>query len=359
VTAGSGAPRTVIARAPGRVNLIGDHTDYNEGVALPMAIDLVTTVTFTEDGSDRIVISTALDPRPAEFPLDVSFDPDELAAITPGWAAFAAAVASQARPHVGGVVGVRSSVPVGAGLSSSASYSVALAMAFGVEAPPAIFARLCQRAEAAVGIDVGLMDPMVVAGAEAGHAMLIDFSDLRFEQVRVPGDAEVVVIHSGQHRQLVGTPYGARRAECSAAAHQLGFPLGQAEEADVPGIMDPVLRRRTRHVVTECRRVHAFAEALGRDDLGAAGTIMAESHRSLVDDFESSTPEIDELIDRLVSTAGVHGARITGGGFGGCVVALTEPGALDPRRWPGRAWRVTAAAGATVEVDGVAPPVPG
>jgi len=355
---GPGGRRNLVARAPGRVNLIGDHTDYNDGLALPMAIDLGTEVTFTENGSDRIVCSTSLDPRPAEFPLDVSFDRRELSAISPRWASFAAAVASQSRPPCGGVLTIAGSVPVGAGLSSSASYSVALALAFGVEATPAFFARLCQRAEAAMGIDVGLMDPMVVAGAVAGHAMLIDFSTLEFEQVPVPEDAEVVVIHSGQGRRLVGTPYAARRAECGAAAQALGFPLGQAEEADLPGLVDSVLRRRTRHVVTECRRVRAFADALRGDDLPTAGKLMVESHQSLVRDFESSTPAVDQLVDRLVSTAGVHGARITGGGFGGCVVALTEPGALDLGQWPDLAWRVTAAPGATLEVSGADPPGP-
>jgi len=157
---------------PGRVNLIGDHTDYNDGLALPMAIDLQTTASFTESDSGRILLSTSLDPRPAELPVDIPFDPSQLSAISPSWASLAAAVASQARPPSGGVVTIASSLPMGAGLSSSAAFSVSLAMVFGVEGPPSVFAHLCQRAERAVGLDVGLMDPLVIAGASAGHAML-------------------------------------------------------------------------------------------------------------------------------------------------------------------------------------------
>ncbi|MGP8059400.1 MAG: galactokinase [Acidimicrobiales bacterium] len=351
--------RTLVARAPGRVNLLGDHTDYNEGLALPMAIDLRTRATFTENDSGYILLYTALDSRSAEFPIDVSLDGDELGAITPGWAALAAAVASQARPVRGGIVRITSSLPTGAGLASSAAYAVSLAVVFGVDVPPAAFAHLCQRAEAAVGIDVGLMDPMVVAGARRGHAMLIDFSTLGFDQVGVPEGAEVVVVHSGQGRQLVGTPYAARRAECEAAALELGAPLGRAERADLPGILDPVLRRRTRHVVSECERVRAFAAAFADGDLPAAGRVMMESHLSLARDFECSTREVDDLVELLTTTRGVHGARMTGGGFGGCVVALAEPGVLDVGRWPGRAWRVTAAGGATLEVAPVRPTAAG
>jgi galactokinase len=347
--------RNVSVRAPGRVNLIGDHTDYNEGLALPMAIDLQTAVGFIESGSGRLLLYTTFDPHPADLPVDIPFDPDVLAGITPPWASLAAAVAAQvAAPH-GGVGRITSTLPSGAGLSSSAAFSVALATALGFAAPPRVMAELCRRAEAAVGVSVGLMDPMVVTGAEAGKAMMIDFSTLHFEHVSIPEDAHIVVVHSGIDRVLRATPYNARRAECEAAAVELGVPLGRAEQADLPGMLDPVLRRRTRHVVTECQRVLAYADAMASGDLAAAGTLMLESHRSLAQDFEASTPRVDELVGSLASMPGVYGARMTGGGFGGCVVALTEPGALNPSTWGDRAWRVIPSAGVSLTERPAAP----
>lgn len=339
-----------MARAPGRVNLIGDHTDYNEGLALPMAIDLATEVVCTEQAGDHLELHSHLDPTPARIPLDIAFDPDVLAGVTPAWARLAAAVVALAHPRRGGVARISSTVPVGAGLSSSAAFCVALATALGVEGPPALMARLCQRAEAAVGADVGLMDPLVSVRGRAGHALLIDFGTLAVEEVPMPAAAQVVVVHSGEGRLLRRTPYAARRAECQAAAIALGRPLGQAEHADVGGFVDPALRRRVRHVVSECRRVREMAEALRQGDLAACGRAMVESHRSLSGDFEASTPAVDALVESLLARPGVHGARMTGGGFGGCVVALAEPGALDPAEWPGRAWRVEASDGVTLRL---------
>jgi galactokinase len=341
-------PLTQSARAPGRVNLMGDHTDYNGGVALPMAIDLYTEVTFTRNDSGRILLFSAIDPRPASFPIDVSLDPRSLIDISPPWARLAAAMAALVRPASGGVGRISSTVPTGAGLSSSAALAVALALVFGAEGSPLTFAQLCQRSEAAAGSSVGLMDPLVSAGGRAGHALLIDFSKMTVDPVALPAGAEIVVVHSGQPRALGHTPYAARRAECEAAALELGGPLGLAEAADITGLLDPVLRRRTRHVVTECARVREFAGALRHDDLAGAGRLMVESHRSLAADFEVSTPALDELVDNLVHTPGVFGARLTGGGFGGCVVALTAPGALDVAAHPGRAWRVQASGGASL-----------
>jgi galactokinase len=340
----------LVARAPGRVNLIGDHTDYNGGVALPMAIDLYTEVSFTQNDSGRVLLFSAIDPRPGSFPLEVSLDPRALVDISPPWARLAAAMAALVRPPSGGVGRISSTIPPGAGLSSSAALSVSLALVFGAEGSPLTFAQLCQRSEAATGSSVGLMDPLVSAGGRAGHALLIDFSRMTVDPVAVPADAEIVVVHSGQPRALGHTPYAARRAECEAAALELGGPLGLAEPADVTGLLDPVLRRRTRHVVTECARVREFTAALRHDDLAAAGRVMVASHRSLAADFEVSTPAIDGLVDNLVRLPGVYGARLTGGGFGGCVVALTAPGALDVEAHPGQAWRVRASGGAGLRV---------
>ena len=372
--------RTVVARAPGRVNLVGDHTDYNQGLALPMAIGLATEVA-RRTGPDVgrpgwLAVTSTLDGRTAWIPVDGA---TPLPTGSPPWAALAAAVVAEVRrrddgpsdggpsasgPLDGGTARITSTIPVGAGLSSSAAFTVALARALGAEASPAGLARLGQRAEAAVGADVGLMDPLVIAGARAGHAMLLDFADsadpanlvgspdVVVDQVPVPAEAVIVVVHSGQQRLLAAgdSPYGVRRAECAAAARHVGRPLGAATDDDVAGLGDPVLRRRARHVVTECRRVRQVAEAFGRGDLRAAGQAMTESHRSLAGDLAASTPTVDALVDHLVGRPGVLGARMTGGGFGGCVVALTRPGAVDPAEWPGRAWLVAPSGGATVRV---------
>lgn len=345
-----GGLRVLVARAPGRVNLVGDHTDYNAGLALPMAVDLATEVALCEDDGQDLQLWSAIDPRPATVPIDVPFDQLVLGDLQPPWARLAGAVIAQSRPPRGGVARVTSTVPVGAGLSSSAAFCVALAMACGVEAPPVPMARLCQRAEAAAGADVGLMDPLVSAGGQEGSALLVDFDTLAVEAVPVPAGVDVVVVHSGQDRELSGTPYAARRAECQAAAVEIGVPLGRAEVADLPGIRDSVLRARVRHVISECRRVREFAEALRADDPAAAGRVMVESHRSLAGDFAVSTPVVDALVDTLLAMDGVLGARMTGGGFGGCVVALTKPGAVDPSRWPGQAWRVRPSGGASLTV---------
>jgi len=346
--------RSVTARAPGRVNLIGDHTDYNGGLALPMAIDLATEVTFTESGSDAIELASDLGTGPVHLPIDLFYEPTLLGQIEPEWARLAAALVAQSAPPTGGVARATSTVPVGSGLSSSAAFGVAFALALGVEGSATFMARLCQRAEAAIGIEVGLMDPMVSVGGQAGCALLIDFSSLEMTPVPLPPTLEVVVVHSGEQRTLRDTPYAARRAECEAAASELHHPLGQAEEADIPGFFDPVLRRRARHVVSECRRVREMVGALTAGDLATVGRLLVESHRSLAVDFEVSTPVVDALVDSLVARRGVLGARMTGGGFGGCVVALTVPGSLDPTEWPGRAWRVAGADGASVRPNSAA-----
>ena len=335
----SAAGATTDCFGPGRVNLMGDHTDYNLGLALPMAIDLGVSVTLRPSTGDRIGLTSAAYPGVrADIPLHV--DADAVAGWEPDWARLAAAVVFLARPATGGRVHVTATLPRGSGLSSSAALAVALAELFGVEGPAPVVARLCQQAEHRIGVPVGLMDPLVCAGGRAGHALLIDFATLDTDQIAVPDGAEFTVIDSGQRRDLRTSAYSTRVAECEAAAQVIG-PLGQATDADVLGLRDPLLRRRTRHVLSECTRVRAFAAALSTDDLVAAGRLMDESHHSLADDFEATTPQVDALVAGLRSRPGVLGVRMTGAGFGGCVVALGEPGALDPDGLATPAWRVT------------------
>lgn len=345
---------TIRARCPGRVTLIGDHTDYSEGVSLAMALDLGTEVTLVaRPGAVTVVLDSDVAEGLAEVDLDVALDPAALRRRQPTWARYVAAVVAVVRPSMGGRGSVRSDLPVGAGLSSSASLTVATALAFGLDADPLTVARTCQRAEqAASGVEVGLLDPWAATAAVAGTATLLDFRALTATAVPLPEGAEVVIAHTGQQRSLDRSGYQARRAECEAASYRLG-PLGHVDPVAVLGLPDPVLRRRARHVVTECDRVRWFVEALRSGDLAEAGRLMLASHRSLADDFEVSTPALDQLVADLAVRPGVHGARLTGAGFGGCVVALADTGALDPAALPGPAWRVRPAGGAyLVGADG-------
>jgi galactokinase len=312
------------------VNLIGDHTDYTGGLVLPMAIDRATTVEL-ERGGDVLELRSSTESVPARVPLDVA-DP---AAVTPAWGRYAAGVVAELRPAAGGRGTVATTLPVGAGLSSSAALEVAIALALGFTGPPVALARTCQRAEQrASGVPTGVMDQLASAAGVAGSALLIDCASLAITPIAIPRDVSVVVAHSGQPRTLAGSPYADRRAACHAAEQRIG-PLRHASLEAVEGLADPVLRRRARHVVTENARVEAAAAALARGDPVTAGRLMVESHASLRDDFEVSTPALDALVARLVATPGVFGARLTGAGFGGCAVGLVAAGSevdADPVR---------------------------
>ena len=189
---------------------------------------------------------------------------------------------------------------------------------------------------------------MAIAAAQAGHALHIDFATLQTSQVPVPETAAFVIVHSEAARQLGASPYATRRAECDLAANHIGRPLGRCGLDDLSALADPVLRRRARHVITECARVREAERLLARGNLAALGAVMTEGQRSLADDYKVSVPEVDELVAHLRAMPGVLGARMTGGGFGGCVIALCEPDspALDPMAHaPRRAWRVRPSAG--------------
>ena len=332
------------ARAPGRVTVIGDHTDYNGGLSLPMAIDLATEVTFTpEPGSFLIGVDSDQFPgRPLEITLGES-------APVPPHALLAAGLLRLQPPSSGGSIHVTSTLPVGSGLSSSAAFSVALLLALGHDDDPLALARTCQEAERIAGSHVGLLDPLAIAGATAGHALFIDFETLETHPVSLPDQAAFVIVHSEAPRLLVDSPYASRRAECERAARVLGRPLGLCSLGDLSELTDPVLRRRARHVVTECTRVREAEQLLGRGNVAGLGAVMTEGHRSLAVDYRVSVPVVDELVDDLLARPGVLGARMAGGGFGGCGIALCEWGspALDPAvHAPRRAWRVSPSPGA-------------
>jgi galactokinase len=331
----------VTARAPGRVNLIGDHTDYTGGLVLPMAIDRVTTVTL-ERGGRAVELTSASEPLPALVDIGVI----EPAAVEPPWARYVAGIVAVLRPDAGGTGTVETQLPVGAGLSSSAALEVAVALALGFEGSALDLALVCQQAEhLAAGVPSGIMDQLASAAGVPGCALLIDCTSLEVTPVPLPESVEVVVVDSGERRALATSAYGERRRQCEEAAALIG-PLRDASPEAAGDIGDPTLRRRARHVVTENLRVAAFARAVGAGDVAGAGALMTQSHASLRDDFEVSTPGLDRLVEQLGATDGVYGARLTGAGFGGCVVALAAPGAVD------MGWKLRPAGGATVEVTG-------
>jgi galactokinase len=304
-----------------------------------MAIDLGTTAEFTAFPTPVLTVTSTAFEAIIELPVDLASDGATIGALEPSWARLIGAMLALARPGTGGTLTLDSTLPLGAGLSSSAALCVALAEVFGVNGGPADIARLCQTAEHRIGVPVGAMDPLVCSGGRRGHAMLIDFADLSTELVPVPDDADIVVVDSGLARTLDGSAYGTRVAECEAAAAVIG-PLGRADLADLVALRDPLLRRRARHVISECLRVRECARSLAEGDLEAAGALMDQSHHSLAGDFEVSTPGLDQLAAHLRSLPGVYGARLTGAGFGGCVVALSRPGAVDLDALPTRSWRV-------------------
>lgn len=338
------------AWAPGRVNLIGDHVDYCGGPVLPMAIDLGTTVRV-EPGGDVVRLASADAEGAAEVPLAVA----EPAEVAPAWARYVAGVVAELRPTTGGHGEVVTTLPVGAGLASSAALELATALALGFRGTAVEVARVGQRAEQrASGVPCGVMDQMASAGGVAGCALLIDCATLVTTPVRWPDDLEVLVVHSGQARALAGTAYAERRSACEAAAALIG-PLPQATAGAVAGLADPVLRHRARHVVSECERVRAVAAGGGFDRAVLAEALEA-SHASLRDDFQVSTPALDALVRRLSGQPGVVGARLTGAGFGGCVVAVVEAGsAAGVDIGDLRSWVVRPSAGARLLEDGDPP----
>ena len=328
----------VSAAAPGRVNLIGDHTDYSEGYVLPLAIDrYVTVVAARREDSTVRILSTDYDERD-------EFDLESIEHSEGVWQNYARGVfwsAIEAGHRLSGVdLAIASDLPQQSGLASSAAFEVAVlagaAAACGVAISKREIALLAQQAENEfVGVQCGIMDQLAVVFGEAGHASLIDCRTREIRQVPLgaPEEVAIVVINSGVERRLAETPYNQRREECDAAAERLGVEalrdVSAGDLGDVRAKVPDTLYRRVRHVVTENERVLKAVDALGERDLDAVGQLMYESHESLRDDCAVSTPELDSLVDIARRTEGVWGARLTGAGFGGSVVALTRPEASD------------------------------
>ena len=317
-----------IALAPGRVNLIGDHTDYSGGLALPFAVDLYTVVCAA----------------PAQGPLRIASarQPGIVSIATPEsptgtWVDYVLGVMAGYRERGVALPGldvfVDGDLPLGAGLSSSAALELAVAAVVEeVTACPLSLeerALLCQRAEHEwAGVPCGILDQFSIAFAQQGHLLRLDCRDQHVDRIPCPVELEFLVVDSGVRHDLSDGGYADRRCSVERAENALGLSLRNAELGAVNALPDPDLRSRARHVVTENARVNALVDAVRRGDIESAGEIMVASHRSLADDFAVSVPAMDHLVDRALD-AGALGARMTGGGFGGSVICLLRPGNSD------------------------------
>jgi galactokinase len=330
-----------VVRAPGRVNLIGEHTDYNDGLVLPMAIDREIRIAFIATDDGRVELTRVATGERRGFDFDVGREPDGT------WLDYVAGTAAallRAGLSIRGLRGtIDSDLPEGAGLSSSAAIELASAWALlgddARDVESMLLARICQQAENGyVGVQSGLMDQFAVARGVAGHALLLDCRSLEWRAVALPGDLAVVVCHTGSPRNLGASAYNQRRRESDAAVAALARadPSVRSLRDVTPDLlaaertrMDPVLARRAAHVVAENERVLATVAALEAVDLDRLGDLLRASHASLRDVYEVSTPELDALVEIAVGVAGVIGARMTGAGFGGCTVNLIRPDAFE------------------------------
>ncbi len=329
-----GAP-AVVSRAPGRVNLIGEHTDYNDGFVLPMAIEFDTVVALSRAQRDRAgsdVVSTVVSEHFGEATLD--HQRDQIDATH--WSAYVFGVSRLLDGR--GIAtepwrcSVATDVPIGASLSSSAALEVAMAAALlhvaGESWDAVATARICQRVEnEVVGMPCGIMDPLICASAVEGHASLIDCRSLDIEPRRLVDGSVIAILDTMTRRELVDSAYADRRAACARAADWLATDALRDAQLDAIERMPADLRterRRARHVITENERTLAAANAMDAGDADALGDLMNASHASLRDDYEVSGPALDAMVGIAQSSPGCRGARMTGGGFAGCAVALVD-----------------------------------
>lgn len=331
------AETAIRCAAPGRVNLIGEHTDYSGGFVMPAAIDFRTIATIRPRTDGRIVLWSE---NMAE---QVSYSADPLpVAARQHWSDYPMGVTwslAQQGVRVGGFeLSLAGDVPLGSGLSSSASIEVATALALlelaGESMPPAKIALACQRAENAfVGAQSGIMDQFIACAGQSDHALMLDCRSLEYRLLPIPAHVRLVICNSMVKHEHAGGQYNVRRAEVEEGTRILNrydptiLALRDADEEQLIAcrkLMPENVFRRCRHIITENRRVELAAAALDRSDLTAFGDLMAEAHRSFRDDFQASCEELDTLVKIAGKLPGCYGARITGGGFGGCSINLVE-----------------------------------
>ena len=336
---------TTIARAPGRVNLIGEHTDYNDGFVLPMAISRHTMVAARPNGTAMLnLVAADMGDAQACIALDAPIAPENIGGASDHWMNYARGMAhlllASGVKIPGADIVIMGDMPQGAGLSSSAALEMALGLALlqlagNGSVDRTMLAKLGQQCEHDfAGCACGIMDQLVSARGQIGHALLIDCRSLACQSVAMPDDLMVMIVHSGVQRGLVDGHYNARRQQCFAAAAHFGVPalrdVSPEQLAQDGNALDPLTLRRARHVVSENARVLAACTALAAGDGCTLGQLMRASHVSMRDDFEITVPAIDQLADILQNAVGdAGGARMTGGGFGGAVVAILPSGQKD------------------------------
>lgn len=331
-----GQAPALLIRAPGRVNLIGEHTDYNDGFVLPMAIDRAVWIAMRRR-ADRRVRAFSLD-----FNQWGEFDLGDYSYKDEGWLEYVKGVAWALQSKKYALAGwegtIAGDIPIGAGLSSSAALELASARAFaaisGIGWDPVTMALISKQAENEwIKVNCGIMDQLISAAGIAGHALLIDCRSLERQAVPLPHESVVVVMDTGTRRGLVDSAYNQRRAQCEAAAAFFNktvlrdvsleeFREGQRQ-------LDETIRKRARHVISENDRTLKAARAMQQGDAQTLGQLMNASHKSLRDDFEVSSQELDLIVNLAQSHRGCYGARMTGAGFGGCGVALVESGHIN------------------------------
>lgn len=322
-----------VVTAPGRVNLIGEHTDYNQGWVLPMAIERGIRMQVSRHNGAQALFRSEAEKEPVSVDLEARIRPGRLA-----WGRYVEGVLAGYQALGWNIPGFDASIsgdlPSGAGLSSSAALELATATAIetlcGKALPPAQRALLCQRAEHEfAGVPCGIMDQFAISFAQADTALLLDCDSQQMNVVTLDREAvAVLVVHTGVKHALADGEYAKRRSECESAARLLEVDslrrvsptLWQTKASQLPS----PLRERVRHVLSENERTLGFVAALGNSDWTTAGRLMFASHQSLADDYKVSCPELDALVDIALTVPGVFGCRMTGGGFGGCVVALVE-----------------------------------
>jgi galactokinase len=335
---GYAAPQTI--QAPGRVNLIGEHTDYNDGFVLPCAIDYQTVIACAKRDDRQVrVIAADYENQEDIFSLDEAITPHD----TQMWSNYVRGVVKHLQKRIPDFNGVdmviAGNVPQGAGLSSSASLEVAVGTVFRhLYALPLDGAQIAVNGQEAenqfVGCNCGIMDQLISALGEKDHAMLLDCRTLGTRPVPMPEDIAVVIINSNFRRNLVGSEYNTRRQQCEAGAKFFNKSslrdVDLAQFAAMEHELDPLVAKRVRHVLTENARTLEAADALAKGDLARIAVLMAESHASMRDDFEITVPPIDTLVTIVKNSLGDRGGvRMTGGGFGGCVVALMPLDLVD------------------------------
>ncbi|HXU35551.1 MAG TPA: galactokinase [Blastocatellia bacterium] len=329
--------RQLVYRAPGRVNLIGEHTDYNEGFVFPAAIDLYTRVTVAPRNGRKLLIHSQ------SFSDDIEIDLDDSRANARGhWSDYVRGVAlmlERAGHRLKGAgLDVSSTVPIGAGLSSSAALEVAAGYAMletsGHDVDRLELAKLCQQAENEfVGMRCGIMDQFIACFGQAGHLLMLDCRSLEYRLAPLPPDVRLVICNTMIRHKLAASEYNNRRAECEAGVEYFARFRSEVRALRDVTIDDlesygcdlpDAIRKRCRHVITENLRVEEAAAALEHGDLHTFGELMGASHRSLKEDYEVSCAELDTMVDLATQVEGVYGARMTGGGFGGCTINLVK-----------------------------------